>query len=92
MMVSTHLRMIRGLDTKPYEKMLKELKMFSLEKRGLGADIIALFKYLKSSCTEERQDLFSLIPDCKTHDKRPKLQEARFRLNIEKNFLTVRAI
>ena len=77
MMVSTHLRRIRGLETKPYEEMLKELK------RGLRTNMITLFKYLKGSCTEEKQDLFSLIPDCKTHDKRPKLQEAGFRLNIE---------
>ena len=52
----------------------------------------ALFKYLTGSCTENRQYLFSLTPDSKTHDRRPKLQEARFKLNIEKNFLTVRAV
>ena len=42
--------------------------------------------------TEERQDLFSIIPECRTHNNGLKLKEARFWLNIRKNFLTVRAV
>ena len=55
--------MISRLETKPYEEILKEQDMFSLEKRRLKGDMIALFKYLKGCHREEGQDLFSVIPE-----------------------------
>ena len=67
-------RMIGGLETKPYGERLKELCMFSLEKRRLRGDMIALFKYLKSCHTEDReegQDLFSILPECRTRYRKP---------------------
>ena len=79
------MELIRGLETKPDEEKLKELCMFSLEKRRLKGDMIALFKYLKGSNVEEKQDLFLIIPECRTCNDRLKLQKARFRLNIKKN-------
>ena len=48
---------------------------------------IALFKYLKDSHIEEGQDSFLAIPEGRACNDRLKLQEARFRLNIRKNFL-----
>ena len=81
-------RMFGGLETKPYEERLKELGMFGLEKRRLNGDTIALFKYLKGRHTGEGKDLFSIIAEGRTGNNGLKLQEARFRLNIRKNFLT----
>ena len=52
----------------------------------------AFFKYLKGCHTEEGQDLFSILPECRTRNSGLKVQEARFRLDIRKNFLTVRAV
>ena len=54
--------------------------------------MIALFKYLKGCHTEDGQDLFSIILECRTRNNGLKLKEARFLLNIRKNVPAVRAV
>ena len=75
-------RMIRELETEPYEERLKKLGVFSLEKRKLRGDMITLFKYIKDSNTEKRQDLFSVITEFRIDNKGLKLQEVRFQLIV----------
>jgi len=52
-------KMVGGVDHFPYKERLRELVLFSLEKRRLQGDLIVAFQYLKGAYKKNGDRLFS---------------------------------
>jgi len=83
---------IRGLEHLSYEERLRELRLFSLEKRRLWDDLIAAFQYLKGAYRKDGKNIFSRACCYRTRSNGFKLWVGRFRLDIRKKFFTMEVV
>ena len=62
--------------------MLRELEMFSLDKRKLRGDYISAYRYLVGRNQEDGAKLFSAVPSDRTRGNGHKQEHKRLHVNI----------
>jgi len=84
--------MIRGMEHLSNEEGLRDLGLFSLQKRRLRGDVIAAFQYLKEAYKKAGEGHFTRACNGRTRGNGFELKEGRFKLDVRKKIFIMRAV
>jgi len=86
------LERARGMEYLCYEVRLKELRLFSLQKRRFWGDLIAAFQYLERAYKKAGEALFTRACSDMRSGNGFKQKEGAFRSDTRKKFFTLRVV
>ena len=82
--------MMRGLEHLLYSDGLRDLELFSLEKKKLKGVVITIHKYVAGRYQVDGARLLLVVPSNRTRGNGHKPEHRRFHTNMRKKFFTVR--
>jgi len=85
-------KIIRGLEHLSYEDRLRQLGLFSLEKRRLWGDLIATFQYLKGAYKKDGKNIFNRACCNRSGSNGFELRAGRYRLDIRQIWFMIRVV
>ena len=84
------LERVQSLEHLVYEERLRDLGLFSLEKRRLRGRLISAHKYLEDRSQMHGTGIFLAVPSNRTKDNGHNPKHRKFHLNMRKNFFTMK--
>ena len=85
-------RMLPGLEGRSYEERLRELGLFSLERRRLRGDLIEVYKMMKGIDRVNVQRLFPRVDGAVTRGHNYRIHGGRYRRDVRGRFFTQRVV